>query len=78
MAYFGLTCCTFIPLMIGYLMYETGHNEDLTVLIVLFGFMSLIYWLLITTAIVGFGIKKYVELGNMDAFLNEFLRHSIE
>ena len=72
--YIEFTLWVFIPLIIAYSLYKLNMPDDFVVTIMLIGFMMLIYWILITTTIIVFGIKKYLELGSMDLFIQEFLR----
>ena len=72
--YIGLTLWAFVPLIIAYGLYRLNMPSDFVVTIMIIGFLAMIYWILVTTVMVVFGIKKYIELGNMDLFIQEFLR----
>jgi len=71
MWYLGLTLCTFLPLLLGYFMHKAELSEDLVAVVVFFGFLAMIYWSLITSAIFIYGIKKYIEIGNMQIFIEK-------
>lgn len=72
--YIGLTLWVVFPLLIAYFLYKVNMPEELVIVFMLIGFLTMIYWVLITTAIIAYGIKKYIEIGSMDLFIQEFLR----
>ena len=72
--YIGLTLWVVCPLLIAYGLYKLDMPEELVIIFMLIGFLTMIYWVLITTMIIAYGIKKYIEIGNMDLFIQEFLR----
>ena len=74
MEYTGLTICTFMPLFFGYFLYKIGCYKDVVIISLLVGFLMSIYWSLITVAVIIYGIKKYIEIGDMQLFLEQFLR----
>ena len=69
MAYFVLSAFTFLLLLLGYIMYKASCPEDYVVIPTLIGGLSVIYWILITSAIVIYSVKKYIEIGDMQIFL---------
>lgn len=72
--YIGLTLWVVCPLLIAYGLYKLDMPEELVLVFMLIGFLTMIYWTLFTTVLIVFGIKKYIELGNMELFIQEFLR----
>lgn len=72
--YIGLTLWVVLPLLIAYFLYKVGMPEELVIVFMLIGFLTMIYWVLMTTAIIAYGVKKYIEIGSMDLFIQEFLR----
>jgi len=72
--YIGLTLWVVFPLLIAYGLYKLDMPEELVTIFMLIGFLTMIYWVLITTVIIVYGVKKYIEIGSMDLFIQEFLR----
>lgn len=72
--YIGLTLWVVCPLLIAYGLYKLDMPEELVLVFMLIGFLTMIYWTLFTTVLIVFGIKKYIELGSMELFIQEFLR----
>ena len=72
--YIGLTLWVVCPLLIAYGLYKLDMPEELIIVFMLIGFLTMIYWILFTTVLIVFGIKKYIELGSMELFIQEFLR----
>lgn len=73
-SYFVLTLWVISLLALAYILCKLGMPNDFVTTIMLMGFLAMIYWVLLTTAIIVFGIQKYRELGSMDMFIQEFLR----
>jgi len=69
MGYFALTIITFLSLLLGYIILKNEWAEDLSATFFMIGSGSLVYWLLITTAIITYGIKKYIEIGDFQLFI---------
>ena len=72
--YIILTLWVVCPLLIAYGLYKINMPEELVIVFMLMGFLTMIYWVLFTTAIIVFGIKKFIELGSVELFIQEFLR----
>ena len=72
--YIGLTLWVIVPLLIAYGLYKINMPEELVIFFMLIGLLTMTYWILFTTVLIVFGIKKYIELGSMELFIQEFLR----
>ena len=71
--YIGITLWTFIPLILAYFLYKLHMPDDIIITFMLMGLLFAIYWIIITTAIIIYGVQKYIELGSLDLFIQEFL-----
>ena len=69
MEYIELTFWTIIPFILAYVLYRFKMPDDIVIVFMLIGFIVGIYWILITSAIVMHGIKKYIEIRDFELFV---------
>lgn len=74
LGYIEFSLWVFTPFVIAYVLHKLNMPDDFVMIPMLIGFLMSIYWILLTTVTIVFGIKKLIELGSMDLFIQEFLR----
>ena len=72
--YIVFSLWVFVPLIIAYILYKLKAPNDIVVIIALIGFLMSIYWILLMTVTIVYGIKKLIELGNVKLFIQELIR----
>ena len=72
--YIGLTLWMVVPLIISYGLYRLDMPKEFVITFMMIGLNIAIYWIVITAAIIIYGVQKYMELGSMDLFIKEFMR----
>ena len=63
-----------VPLIIAYGLYRLDMPKEFVITFMMIGLNIAIYWIVITAAIIIYGVQKYMELGSMDLFIKEFMR----
>ena len=63
-----------VPLIISYGLYRLDMPKEFVITFMMIGLNIAIYWIVITAAIIIYGVQKYMELGSMDLFIKEFMR----